>query len=150
MKSIYIAGPMSGYPEFNYPAFIAAEEKIKGLGIYDKIWNPATHDAYLEELPAGFDTGDHEAANKHRPFKEVFGWDVQKVVEANAIYMLNGWQYSPGAIAEHAIAVCMKKHDPEYEIFYEASPVPNRQPEERESSATSGYTPSTESTYGGL
>jgi hypothetical protein len=118
-KDIYIAGPMSGYPEFNYPAFIAAEEEIRDWHTYKNIWNPATHDAYLEKLPEGFETGDHVAANKERPFREVFGWDVNKVVESDAIYMLKGWQYSPGACAEHAIAVCMKKHDPEYEIIYE-------------------------------
>jgi hypothetical protein len=112
---------MSGIPEFNYPAFIEAEKNINELtdSYFDKVWNPATHDAYLEKLPEGFETGDHTAANKERSFREVFGWDVNKVVEANAIFMLKGWQYSPGAIAEHAIAVCMKKHDPDYEIYYE-------------------------------
>lgn len=108
---------MSGYPEFNYPAFIQKEEDLRPY--YDQVWNPAKHDSYLQELPAGYDTGDHNAANAQRPFREIFSWDVQKVVEANAIYMLKGWQYSPGAVAEHAIAVCMKKHDPSYEIIYE-------------------------------
>lgn len=116
-KSIYIAGPMSGIPEFNYPAFNAAQEMFERNDW--SVFNPAKHDSYLTELPEGFETGDHVAANKARDFREVFLWDVQKVVEADAIYMLKGWQHSPGACAEHAVAVVLKKHIPEYEIIYE-------------------------------
>lgn len=29
---VYIAGPMTGYPEFNYPAFFAAEKHLRDLG----------------------------------------------------------------------------------------------------------------------
>lgn len=115
-KKLYIAGPMSGYPEFNYPAFNEADEFWTECGY--QVFNPAKHDSYLTELPAGFETGDHVAANAARDFREVFGWDVAKVIEADAIYMLEGWQYSPGACAEHAVAVAMKKHFPEYEIIY--------------------------------
>lgn len=50
---------------------------------------------------------------------EVFNWDVTKVCEADAIYMLPGWQYSPGAYGEHAVAVAMKRHCPDYQIIYE-------------------------------
>ena len=35
------------------------------------------------------------------------------------IYMLEGWEASPGAIGEHAVAVAIKRHYPEYQIFYE-------------------------------
>jgi hypothetical protein len=141
---------MSGYPEFNYPAFMAAEEEIKSWHHFAKVWNPATHDAYLEELPAGYETGDFVAANKHRDFREVFGWDVQKVVEADAIYMLAGWQYSPGAVAEHAVAIAMKKHDPSYEIYYEECSVFDRQSSERENTEASPTLTGREPSYGGL
>jgi hypothetical protein len=33
--------------------------------------------------------------------------------------MLPGWEQSPGARGEHAVAVAMKKHYPEYQIIYE-------------------------------
>ena len=32
MTSIYIAGPMTGYPEYNYPAFEATAKKYRDLG----------------------------------------------------------------------------------------------------------------------
>lgn len=118
MKSIYIAGPMSGYPEFNFPAFYRAEERLKEQGWV--VFNPANKEdeAHLDKdaktagdaaaaIAAGFD------------FRKVFLWDVEHVIAADAVYMLSGWQFSPGATAEHAVAVAMKKHYPEYEIHYE-------------------------------
>jgi hypothetical protein len=116
-KSIYIAGPMSGYPELNFPAFYEAEEFWTECGY--NVFNPANKDAEKELDPVAFATGDHVKANSTGfNFKEAYLWDVTKVIEADAIYMLKGWQYSPGAVGEHAVAVAMKKHNPEYEIIY--------------------------------
>ena len=42
MKHIYIAGPMRGYPEFNFPAFYAAEERLRARG--HAVFNPARRD----------------------------------------------------------------------------------------------------------
>ncbi|MEM5817103.1 MAG: DUF4406 domain-containing protein [Desulfitobacterium hafniense] len=39
MKKVYISGPMTGYPDYNFPAFMAAEAKLQELG-YEVI-NPA-------------------------------------------------------------------------------------------------------------
>lgn len=117
MASIYIAGPMSGIPEFNFPAFYTAEYMLKREGW--KVFNPANKDAEKELDQVAFATGDHVKANSTGfNFKEAYLWDVTKVIEADAIYMLKGWQYSPGAVGEHAVAVAMKKHHPEYEIIY--------------------------------
>lgn len=41
MAKIYIAGPMSGLPEYNYPAFHAAEARLKAAG-YETL-NPANN-----------------------------------------------------------------------------------------------------------
>lgn len=115
---VYIAGPMSGYPEFNFPAFFAAEEELKANGW--TVFNPAKKEQEKELDETSFVTGDAKAAVAAGfDFRECYLWDVSKVIEADAIYMLPGWQYSPGACGEHAVAVAMKRHYPEYEIIYE-------------------------------
>ncbi len=45
--------------------------------------------------------------------------DMEKVIQGDGIYMLNGWEQSPGARGEHAAAVAMKKNYPDYQIIYE-------------------------------
>lgn len=121
MKSIYIAGPMSGYPEFNFPAFYAAEKRWKEKGY--RVFNPANKEAERTLDPDAYRHGDAEKASETGfSFREAYLWDVKKVIEADAIYMLNGWQFSPGACGEHAVAIAMKRHYPDYEVHYEGTP----------------------------
>ena len=118
MTKIYIAGPMSGYPEFNFPAFYAAETALRSIG-FEPI-NPANKDAEQDPDPEAYATGDHVLVQeKGFDFKAAYLWDVTQVIEGDGIYMLSGWQFSPGAVGEHAVAVAMKKHNPEYIILYE-------------------------------
>lgn len=117
-RKIYIAGPMSGYPEFNFPAFHKEANRFRRAGWL--VFNPAEKESEKGLSDEARETGDSlKAIEKGFDFREVFTWDLEKVVAADAIYMLRGWQYSPGATAEHAVAVAMKKHYPEYQIFYE-------------------------------
>lgn len=119
-KSIYIAGPMSGYPEWNYPAFFAAEDRLKADGWI--VHNPAAKDKEngFEDPEACVDGNTALAIQKGTfDFRTAYTWDLTKVVEGNGIYMLKGWEQSPGARGEHAAAVAMKKHYPDYQIIYE-------------------------------
>lgn len=81
---VYISGPMTGLPEFNYPAFFAAEERLKERG--------------------------HEVINPARPGDEAWGWlefmrrALCDLSEADAIHMLDGWEKSRGATLERHIA----------------------------------------------
>lgn len=117
-KEIYIAGPMSGYPEFNFPAFFAAQKRLEADGW--KVWNPAAKEAEGEvEADKSFSTGDNVALVKGGwDYKGAISWDLQKVIHSDAIYMLPGWEFSPGASAEHATAKFIKKQNPEYKIIY--------------------------------
>lgn len=118
-KSIYIAGPMTGYPEFNFPAFKRAAEKYHHLGW--TVFNPA--DKSSEEAVvahSSFGEGDGAAlVASGWSFREAYKWDTDRVIAADAIYMLKGWEASPGARGEHAVAMAMKSKYPEYEIIYE-------------------------------
>lgn len=109
---------MSGYPEFNFPAFFAAEAMLSRAGW--KVVNPAAKSQEAELDAEAFVTGDNlKVIEKGFDFRKCYLWDMRQVIYGDAIYMLKGWQYSPGAVGEHAAAVTMKKHYPEYEIIYE-------------------------------
>lgn len=118
MKSIYIAGPMTGYPNFNFEAFFAAQKKLENEGW--KVWNPANKDEEdgVTENAAFASGNDQLLMASGWSFEDAFLWDVTKVIQSRAIYMLPGWEASSGARAEHAIAVSMKARYPEYQIIY--------------------------------
>ncbi len=116
-KKIYIAGPMSGYPNFNFDAFYQAAEDWTKLGY--EVFNPADKEGETLSEESKVDGDPVQAQKDGFNFRSVYTWDVNKVIEADAIYMLPGWENSPGARGEHAVAVAMKKHYPEYEIIYE-------------------------------
>lgn len=117
-KSVYIAGPMTGYPEFNFPLFNTVAAKLRADGW--TVYNPAE-----KESEKGLDkearvTGDaRKAIENGFDFREVYLWDIEKVINSDAIYMLPGWESSPGAVGEHSVAVAMRRHYPEYQIMYE-------------------------------
>lgn len=117
-KKIYIAGPMTGYPEFNFPAFFTAQYTLEKLGW--TVFNPANKDAEAGVVNgAGWAEGDDQKLMASGwDFKDAFLWDVTKVIEGDGIYMLSGWEKSSGACAEHAVAVAIKARYPEYKIIY--------------------------------
>lgn len=124
-KKIYVAGPMSGYPEFNFPAFFSTSERLRSEGW--TVFNPAEKEGETLSKESR-KTGDSVlAAEQGFNFREVYAWDVLNVIEADAIYMLPGWEQSPGARGEHAVAVAMTKHYPDYQIIYESSVSCNEQ-----------------------
>jgi hypothetical protein len=118
-KQIYIAGPMSGYPEFNFPAFFAAQKKLEAEGW--KVWNPAGKDSESDvQKSDAYATGsDQQLMQSGWDFRKAYLWDCDKVIKGDGIYMLQGWEKSAGARGEHAVAVSMKQRYPEYEIRYE-------------------------------
>lgn len=121
MKSIYIAGPMSGYPEFNFPAFFSAQERLEAEGW--KVFNPAAKDIETEvHKMEAYSNGDAAKSIKEGfNAREAFMWDCNKVINGDGIYMLQGWEFSPGAAAEHAVAKFIKKNYPDFQIMYEGS-----------------------------
>ena len=95
MKTLYVAGPMRGYKDFNFPAFDAAADRLRADGW--RVLNPAEHDRN-----GGFD----ETLNTLDGFDmhDAFRWDIEAVLASDAIYMLAGWENSHGANIEHSVA----------------------------------------------
>lgn len=96
---IYIAGPMRGKPDFNYPAFDEASRMLSSLG-WDTV-NPAQLDR-----DAGIDL---EKVDPIRPvpnrlLREVFKRDLSSLCDCDAIYLLPGSENSLGAVVECDLA----------------------------------------------
>lgn len=90
---IYIAGPMTGIPEHNFPAFNEAATLIRALG--HEIINPAEMD--------GPDF-DH---NNPAPWQAYLKRDLVLLVNCDAIYLLPGWDSSRGAGLEYQVAITL-------------------------------------------
>lgn len=107
---IYVAGPMRGIPEFNFPAFKAAAEKLRAEG--HTVFNPAEadNDRHGVDISKGNVTGDESIAASQHGFnlREALGHDLAFICgEADAVALLPGWQNSKGAIAERATGIAL-------------------------------------------
>lgn len=98
MTRVYVAGPMTGIADFNYPAFHAAADQWRELGY--EVSNPADHDLAFANAHAG----EHDLIRAH-----YLALDIGMVVEADAVAVLKGWQESQGALVEVHIAQVMGK-----------------------------------------
>lgn len=89
---IYLAGPMTGLPQLNYPAFMAWEESMRNVGY--EVLNPARVD---EQFP------------KRDGESREWGWYMRKTIamlmEADGIALLPGWRRSRGARLERDLAL---------------------------------------------
>lgn len=91
---LYLAGPMRGYDEFNFPAFDAAATKLREAG-YD-VFNPADRDR--ETIAADGRTIEDLT------IRECMAADTAWICEhAEGIALLAGWEHSTGANAEVAL-----------------------------------------------
>jgi len=86
---IYIAGPMTGLPEHNYPAFNAAAAA----------WREAGWDV---ENPA-----EHFGGDQTKTYREYVEVDIVALANCDAIAMLPGWDgpNARGSVWERAIAL---------------------------------------------
>lgn len=81
----YLAGPMSGLPDLNFPAFHAWAKRLRNQG--DEIINPA------EVNP-----------DQSMSWADCMRSDIAQLVTCEGIYMMPGWERSKGATLEHHIA----------------------------------------------
>lgn len=85
---MYIAGPMTGLPDFNHPAFRTAAAELRELGI--DVEDPSTN-----ENPT---PGDYH------------GWlraGLAQLIRCDAVALLDGWEVSGGARLEVNVAATL-------------------------------------------
>ena len=99
VKSIYIAGKMSGIECFNFERFFYHAHRLKLEGF--EVFNPAQIDC--EKMLDGWQyTADQ--------YEAVLAHDLEIIrTQVDAVYMLRGWEDSPGATRERALALELGK-----------------------------------------
>ena len=91
MSTVYIAGPMTGIPEYNYPAFHRAAATLRALG--------------------------HHVESPAEP-GQVDGWTwadymrrgIRQMLACDTIALLPGWHASRGALIEARLADLLGMH----------------------------------------
>jgi len=83
---IYIAGPMTGLPDHNFPAFFAAARRLRAAG--HGVCCPA----------------DNGAPQGGKPWSHYMRCDLLDLLTCDAVATLDGWQQSRGASLEVFLA----------------------------------------------
>lgn len=94
MTKIYVAGPMTGLRDFNYPAFHEAQDMLEESGW--EVVSPAA-----DERGEKVDPPTKDEALPHDHYLRV---GLRKLLECDEIYLLPGWSTSKGAVLEQSIA----------------------------------------------
>lgn len=99
----YIAGPMTGLPEFNYPAFHAAAKDLRSKGI--QVENPAENDG----------------GSSGKTWDFYIRLALNQLLKCDAILLLPGWETSRGAVLELHVAEALGMNVIEYQPTYTPS-----------------------------
>jgi hypothetical protein len=96
---VYIAGPMRGIPQLNYPAFFAAKEHLESLG--HQVVCPPMMDRAL-----GYADWENAPIPNVTPaqLREMMLIDLVAISHCDAVYLLKGWSNSRGCAVEVAYA----------------------------------------------
>lgn len=98
MRSIYVAGPMSGLPQQNYAAFHGAAQVLRAQGWL--VENPADIAAPLDEM------------DEDETWRYYMRLAIPMLLRCDAIAFLPGWRRSRGACLEARVA-----HDLGYDCY---------------------------------
>lgn len=115
---VYIAGPMTGYPQFNFPAFEEAARTLRALGI--KVISPAEMDEELgiADAAKASTTGQLDAAGKigGNTWGDLLARDVKIIADQvkDGVVVLQHWERSKGAKLEVTVALLAGKHVYQY------------------------------------
>lgn len=97
MTSLYVAGPMTGHPHWNFPAFEQATSALRAAGYL--VVSPHEHD-----LEMGFDpdapVAEYTLAQRYAAMR----WDLAAVLDVDGVATLPDWTSSAGAELEVRVA----------------------------------------------
>lgn len=83
VRKLYVSGPMTGYPECNYPAFRAAARQLR---------------------EAGYEPADPSTVSNEGHYTDILRRDLRLLMECDGVALLGTWWESTGARLEIQIA----------------------------------------------
>lgn len=110
-RRVYIAGPMQGYPAFNFPRFHAVAFALRQNG--HEVFCPAEKDIERHngvDISAGNTTGSLAQSKAEHGFslRKALDEDLHYICKhADLVVMLPGWERSNGSQAEQRTAVAL-------------------------------------------
>ncbi len=94
VTTLYISGPMTGYPDHNVPEFERTRRLLESFGY--EVLSPT----------------DNEADNPTPGTPQSWDWylrrDLRMVTEADGVALLDGWAASAGAVLEVHVAQALR------------------------------------------
>ena len=86
---VYVSGPMTGLPEYNYPNFMRVEKQLLDLGLGIDVINPA-----------------HTGVQEGWVWQDYMKHDLKLLLDkpVNVLILLEGWESSRGARLEKLVA----------------------------------------------
>ncbi|QOP65158.1 MazG-like pyrophosphatase [Arthrobacter phage Phives] len=94
---LYLAGPMTGYPRWNFDAFERGASALRSAGF--EVISPAEVD-----LAEGFDPDAPAHLYTREDLLAALRRDADLVLASDGVALLDGWRQSKGALAERALA----------------------------------------------
>ena len=123
MRRVYLGGPMTGIPQFNFPAFDEAAQELRREG-YD-IVSPAELDTpEVREALMKSPTGSWDDFPDRETYGKYLGRDVELLIDGgiDGMFVLPGWKNSYGTATEtFVIAAVLGKPIIDYETDKEVS-----------------------------
>ncbi len=110
-KVYYLAGPMTGIPQFNFPAFEEATQKLRGLGLNIISPHETDTDAVKKIAWASADgqLDEHDKIGGET-WGDMLARDVKMIAdEIDGLFVLARWYKSKGARLEVFVALCARK-----------------------------------------
>lgn len=100
LRSAYLAGPMRGIEDYNFPEFRRQTQWLRAAGW--KVFSPAERD----EADPDINNGDDLAGwNGSRGLDYFMAYDLRAVCQMDCVILMDGWEKSQGARLEAMVAV---------------------------------------------
>jgi nucleoside 2-deoxyribosyltransferase len=114
LSTLYLAGPMRGKPQFNFPLFDSVAATLRGKGF--TVISPAElDDPDTRRLALNSPDGEAGEFFNGQTFGDFLGRDIKEVLDnADGVALLPGWRQSTGACIEAYAA--NKQGKPLYEV----------------------------------